>query len=121
MTALLICLAGGLGATCRFAADTWISRRHSGAYPLGTHAVNVLGSFLLGVLAAWASHGGTFPGEIAAICGTGFLGGFTTFSTAMTESVLLAQSGRLRAAVVSTLTMLVTAVLAAAAGWWIGR
>ena len=70
-------LAGSLGAYARFRAGVALNR----AYPWGTLAVNVSGAFALGVLTGGGVHGGALL-----ICGTGFLGAYTTFSTWMVET-----------------------------------
>lgn len=71
MTALLVALGAGLGAATRFAA----AHRLDGRWPSGTLAVNVLGSFLLGIASAAALDGGW-----VALAGTGFCGALTTYS-----------------------------------------
>ncbi len=77
---LVIMLAGGFGACCRYLVDTALKSWFPGS-AWGTVAVNTVGSFLLGVVI------GRGQSEIALIVGTGFCGGFTTFSTAMVENV----------------------------------
>jgi fluoride exporter len=77
---------GALGAIARFLVDGAVSSRLPGDFPLGTLAVNLTGALGLGVLVgAAASHPVTF------ILGTGFAGGYTTFSTWMVESVRLGE------------------------------
>ncbi|MFD1214169.1 fluoride efflux transporter CrcB, partial [Arthrobacter sp. GCM10027362] len=93
MTVLLLALAGGAGAGTRFIVDGLIRSRMHSALPVGTIAINVSGSFLLGLLAGAAMHRG-LPAELQLILGTGFLGGYTTFSTASVETVRLIQAGR---------------------------
>jgi CrcB protein len=117
---LLIALAGGLGAVVRFLADGLVdglARRAS--IPLGTLVINVSGSLLLGLITGWwAAHTGD-PGLRLAL-GTGFLGGYTTFSTASVEAARLALSGRGWAAVAQAAGMVVLGVTAAALGLWLG-
>jgi CrcB protein len=77
---------GALGAIARFRVDAAVSMRLPGDFPLGTLAVNLTGAFGLGLLiGATASHRLTF------ILGTGFAGGYTTFSTWMVESIRLGE------------------------------
>lgn len=71
---LLMALAGGVGAVARWGLDTWLKRRVPALASLAV--INVLGSFLLGLTLAGAGEGAA-----AVVIGTGFLGGFTTFST----------------------------------------
>ncbi|MBN9176718.1 MAG: fluoride efflux transporter CrcB [Microbacterium sp.] len=114
VTALLV--GGGLGAGARYLLDGAIMRGRRAAFPLGILVVNVLGSFLLGLLTGiphlalvWLT-----------ILGTGVLGGFTTFSAVAVETVLLAQRGRRDWAWVNLVGTLVVCVVAAAIGFTIG-
>ncbi|MGM0386582.1 MAG: fluoride efflux transporter FluC [Actinomycetota bacterium] len=117
MIGLLVALAGGLGATARFALDAAITRRNPTRFPLGTLLINVTGSFLLGLLVGWAS--GHTAGDLVAIAGTGFLGGYTTFSTASVEAFRLVRTERRLAAVAHAGGMLIASVLAAGLGLWV--
>lgn len=118
MIGLLVGLAGGLGAGCRFLLDGVISSRVVARLPVATLTINVLGSFLLGVLTGWA--GELYPG-LGRVLGVGFLGGFTTFSTASVELVRLARDERPVAAIVLGAGMLALSLLAAIAGLVLGR
>lgn len=92
MTLLLVALAGGIGSAARFAVDTLLARHNRFRMPLGTLVVNVTGSLALGVLAGWVTHeqvGGVVAADVAAVVGTGFCGGYTTFSTTSVEAVRL--------------------------------
>ncbi|WP_336650523.1 CrcB family protein [Kocuria rosea] len=120
MTALLICLLGGLGAMARFAVDGTVRQRWGATFPAGTVVVNVSGSFLAGLLSG-AALAGVLGGPAASVAVIGFCGGYTTFSTAMADTVRLVRDGRtlravLNAAGTGALTVLaVLAGLAAAA------
>ena len=72
---------GALGAVARFRLDSAVSARLPSDFPLGTLVVNLTGSFALGVLV-----GASVTDRIAFLLGTGFTGGYTTFSTWMVES-----------------------------------
>ena len=90
MTTLLIALCGGAGAVCRFVVDAEIRHRVRGSFPVGTFVINVLGSLLLGILTGAATHhAGWLSPTAKAALGTGFCGGFTTFSTASVETTRL--------------------------------
>jgi len=115
MTTLLMALAGGLGAATRYALDTWLRPRVSDRLPWPTLLINVTGSFALGLLVGLGTDSAWLT-----IAGTGFLGGYTTFSTASVETVQLALGGRHAAAAVNALTMLVAGVAAAACGFALG-
>jgi CrcB protein len=112
-------VAGGVGAGCRFVLDGFVKSRVKLAYPVGTTIINVTGSFLLGLVTGLAlAH--ALPQEWRLILGTGFLGGYTTFSTASLETVRLAQEGRWRASALNAFGMLAGSLLAAALGLWLG-
>lgn len=116
---LALCAAGGDGAALRLVVDGLIKARVRIAYPLGTTVINVTGSFLLGLVTGLAlTH--FLPVEWRLILGTGFLGGYTTFSTASFETVRLAQDGRYVASAINGFGMLAGALLAAGGGLWLG-
>ena len=112
MIALGIALAGGLGATVRFSVDVLVGRRLTN--PGATALVNVTGSFLLGLLV-----GSGAGDDVVAVLGTGFLGGYTTFSTASAQTATLLLERR--PALVHALVVLAACVAAAAAGFTLGR
>jgi fluoride exporter len=115
LTILLLGLAGGLGAGTRFVVDGIVRSKIRTALPVGTIAINVTGSFLLGLVAgAVMVHAA--PVELQAIAGTGFLGGYTTFSTASFETVRLIQSRRTGLALLNGVGTAVAGIGAAAAG-----
>lgn len=115
--ALAVAVAGGLGAATRFVVDGAVRRR----LPMvPTLVVNVTGSFALGVVAGLVLRDAVGPG-LGAVVGTGFLGGYTTFSTASTETVRLLEQRRLVAAVATAVAMLLLSVAACAAGLALGR
>jgi CrcB protein len=123
LTALLVvavAAAGGAGAVARLVLDGLVRSWTRIPYPLGTTVINVTGSFLLGLVTGLAlAHG--LPPEWRAVLGTGFLGGYTTFSTASYETVRLAQQRRYRAALVNGAGMLLLALAAAGLGLWLGQ
>jgi CrcB protein len=115
LTILLLGLAGGLGAGTRFVVDGLVRSKFRTALPLGTMAINITGSFLLGLVAgAVIAHAA--PAELQAIAGTGFLGGYTTFSTASFETVRLIQARRTGLALLNGIGTAAAAIGAAAAG-----
>ncbi|MGJ3188919.1 fluoride efflux transporter CrcB [Paenarthrobacter sp. FR1] len=118
MTVFLLALAGGVGAAVRFIVDGLIRARVKTALPWGTILINVTGSLVLGFLAGLVMRGQA-PESLLLIVGTGFLGGYTTFSTASLETIRLVQSGRTRVALVNGLGTMAASVLAAASGVWI--
>ncbi len=105
----------------RFVLDAEVRRRVRGAFPVGTFVINVLGSLLLGILTgALTHHAGWLSPTAKAALGTGFCGGFTTFSTASVETARLwlstgkAQGSRY--AVATAVVSLLAALLGLAIG-----
>ena len=108
----LLGLAGGLGAATRFAFAEWATKRWQASFPLATLLINVTGAFALGLLTTAAST----SAETRLLLGTGFLGGYTTFSTLSYDSHSLFRSGQTRAAWLNMLGSVALAVVAAALG-----
>lgn len=116
MTPLLMAVAGGLGAGSRYSLDAWLRPRVSARLPWSTHLINLSGSLLLGLIVGLGADDTWHT-----IAGTGFLGGYTTFSTASVESVHLALDRRYGAATVNAIGMLVLSIAAASLGYALGR
>ncbi len=94
-----------------------MSARLPGDFPIGTFVVNLTGSFALGVLV-----GASVAERVAFLLGTGFMGGYTTFSTWMVESVRLGEVGEPRAAPAEPVAVDAGRVRVAAAGFaWARR
>jgi len=115
MTVFLIAVLGGIGAATRFVVDGSVRARWSRVFPLATLVVNVTGSFLIGLLAGAHLYHGLGPTWLA-VGATGFCGGYTTFSTAMVETVRLVQAGELRRATANALGSVLLCLGAAALG-----
>lgn len=116
--AVLVGLAGGLGAAARFVLDGVINKAFRRPTPVGTVVINLTGSLLLGLLAGLLSAG--LPDRLHLVLGTGFLGGYTTFSTACYDVVALLRRRRYRAAIRIGFATMVMATLAAFLGFWMG-
>lgn len=115
---VLVAVSGGLGAVARFALDGAIRHRTSGAFPFGTVIINLTGSLLLGLLAGLVSGG--LPADLQTVLGTGFLGGYTTFSTASVETVRLLMERRYAAAIGNGIGTVVLATMLALLGFLLG-
>ena len=114
MTVLLVLLGGIVGAPVRYLTDVTVQRLHGTTFPWGTWTVNVVGSFVLGLVAAAA------PDWLVTLAGTGFCGALTTFSTFGYETVRLAEEGELSAAATNVVGSVAAGLAAAALGWWLG-
>jgi CrcB protein len=109
VTALLVALGAAIGAPLRFATASWLD---SDRFPAGTWLVNVVGSFLLGLLG-----GAAVDGDWLALLGTGFCGGFTTYSAFAVQTY---RRHALAGAVYAVATI-VAAIAACAVGFVTGQ
>ena len=87
---LWICLGGAIGTGARYLLSGWLLRITGSGFPYGTLAVNVIGSFLLGLLMETALAT-DFPPTLRLALTTGVMGGFTTYSTFNYETLQLFQ------------------------------
>lgn len=112
MIVLAAIAAGAIGAPSRYLLERAAGTRVGHRFPWGTLLVNVSGSLALGVLVGLVLHHGLDP-DLRTVAGTGFLGGYTTFSTYAYETVRL---GPTRRAVTYAVVSTVAGIGAAAAG-----
>ena len=89
---VLVFLGGGLGSVLRYAVGKWLNTSSSG-FPYGTFAANIAGSFLIGIILAYAAKNESLNQQQTLFLATGFCGGFTTFSTFAYENQLFLKSG----------------------------
>lgn len=115
MIVLALAIAGALGAVARFALDSVVRTKLHGAFPWATVAINISGSLLLGFVAGLVLFDGA-SSDLQTVVGTGFCGGYTTFSTASVETVRLMQQGRRLSALANAVATLVLSVGACAVG-----
>ncbi|MFZ1361785.1 MAG: fluoride efflux transporter CrcB [Candidatus Nanopelagicales bacterium] len=112
LLALLVAVAGGLGAIARYYIDTSFPESIREKFPIGILVVNISGSFTLGLVTGSATHLGVW----ATILGVGFLGGYTTFSTASLDTVTMLMERRVAPALVNSVGMAILCVIAAILG-----
>jgi fluoride exporter len=110
-----IAVAGALGAVARYLVDAFVIRRAIRGLPAATLAINISGSFVLGGLTGLALYHG-LPATPKLILGTGFCGGYTTFSTFAYEVVRLGEQREHRAAALTLGLSIVVPALAAGLG-----
>jgi CrcB protein len=111
-TALLVMLGAAVGAPLRYLTDRAVQARHDSVFPWGTFTVNVVGSFIFGVLLQGVVVGAV-SGSVNALLSTGLCGGLTTYSTFGYETVKLFQE-RVRVYAVLNVVASIVAGLGAA-------
>ncbi|HET7027740.1 MAG TPA: fluoride efflux transporter CrcB [Candidatus Limnocylindrales bacterium] len=121
MTLLLVGLGGFLGAATRYLVDGWVSAATGGTFPWGTLAINLSGSFILGVLFGIATERAILPADVRPAVMIGFIGAYTTFSTWMLESARLIEDGALAAALLNVGGSVVLGIVAVFLGLAVGR
>ena len=121
MPLILIGLGGFAGAISRYLVDGFVSERTGAGFPWGTLAVNLSGSFVLGLLFAMTAERAILPADIRGPVMIGFIGAYTTFSTYMLESWSLVESGSYGPAIANLAGSVVIGLMAVAAGLAVGR
>jgi CrcB protein len=111
-----VACVGGCGALARFLLDGAIGSRLGGEFPWGTFAINVTGSFVLGLLVGAAVAGNTLV-----VAGTATIGSYTTFSTWMFETHRLGEDDDRFVLAANVLGTLAAGLAAAYLGREIGR
>jgi fluoride exporter len=116
---LLVCLAGGLGSGLRYVLVGWATRMFGGAWPYGVFIVNVIGSFLLGLVAMVAVT--KLGPSTRAIVGAGFLGGLTTYSAFNQDTITFLEKKMYAHAAGYVAVMLVACLAAGGCGVALAR
>lgn len=111
-----VALGGALGASGRFWLSAWLNELNRSTFPLGTFAVNSIGSFLFGVLFVIIMSSTTLKEPMRLLVLVGFMGAFTTFSTFSFETVRLIQEQQAMMAAINVISN----CLVCFAGVWIG-
>ncbi len=93
MQLLYIGIFGGFGCVARYLASGWTYQLLGRNLPYGTLVVNIVGSFLLGLLMTFGVRSTFLSPEVRLGLGVGFMGGFTTFSTFSYETLRLLEDG----------------------------
>lgn len=118
-TLIQVALGGAIGAVCRYLTGVAAVRIMGHGFPWGTIVVNVVGSFLMGVLVVvLAKKGGT---HMAPLLTVGLLGGFTTFSSFSLDVLTIYEQGQVGLAAGYALASVLLSLGAIVAGLWITR
>jgi fluoride exporter len=113
--ALAVSVAAAVGAALRYLIDQVVQHQHDQTFPWGTFVINVSGSLLLGLLTGLALHHG-LPAVAVTVLGVGLLGGYTTWSTYLWETLALAETGTMGEAALNLVGSLVVGFAAAGVG-----
>ncbi len=121
MKILYIGLFGGLGCIARYLLTIWTQQLAGREFPYGTVLVNVMGSFLLGLLLTVGVRQFPVSPDMRLGLAVGFLGGFTTFSTFSYQTLILLEEGSHWPAVANVLFNVSLSLVGAFAGVLVGR
>ena len=116
MRVLWISVGGAVGTAARYLLSGWLLRALGPAFPYGTLAVNVIGSFLLGAIMHVGLNTTLLSPGGRLVLGTGVMGGFTTYSTFNYETLQYLQEGAWGLAGLNVFATLVTCLIAGALG-----
>lgn len=114
---ILVGVGGGLGAMARYLLSRWVQTQAGPAFPLGTLAVNLIGCLVIGVLSQLADARNAFTPQSRAFFFAGILGGFTTFSSFASETLILSRADQHLLAVLNVLLHIALGLAAV----WLGR
>ena len=118
---LSIAVGGALGALSRYWLTTAVETLSPGRLPLGTFTVNVLGSFLIGVIFVLIAEKAVVGEQWRPLLTVGFLGSMTTFSTFSLEALTLLQQGYYSTAFTYLLSSILVCLAAAFGGMMLAR
>jgi CrcB protein len=115
--ALLVCLAGAIGTGARWWASGAALRVFGPGFPYGTLIVNVVGSFVLAAIMHLGLRTQLIGPDARLVLGTGFCGGFTTYSTFNYETMKAIQDGAWATAAANVVVTVVVCLAAGVVGW----
>jgi len=115
---VLVGVGGFIGSVFRYGVSGLLQRLGNGiGFPVGTFTVNILGALLIGLFSELAEMRGAFSPEMRAFLFVGVLGGFTTFSTFVNETLNLWRDGQVVWACVNVCGQVIVGLVAV----WLGR
>jgi len=118
IVALLVGLAGGVGASTRYVVEVGVTGRVGSRWPWGTGVVNVVASAILGLVTGLVTE--RSGSDLALIVGTGFCGGFSTWSAVTWEVLVLGRRSTARG-IVYAVAAPAASIAAAVLGLVVGR
>jgi len=117
---LWICLGGALGTGCRYLVGLWAAHALGTGFPYGTLMVNVVGSFLISIVMYLSVDAGAISPPVRMFLTTGFMGGFTTYSSFNYETLKLFHSGGYALAAVNVFVTMLACGTAGLLGLFVG-
>ena len=121
MTLFFLAVGGAFGAVSRYLVQGWVQDFTGGRFPWGTFAVNITGSFMLGLVFALAMDRSVLSPEVRVPLMVGFIGSYTTFSTLMLESWVLVEEGDVLRMLANLAGSVIIGMIAVVAGLALGR
>lgn len=121
MSYVIVFLGGGLGAMLRHGVNVLAGRAFGGGFPLGTFTVNITGSLIMGLLAAYFAFKGDATQHWRLFMTTGILGGYTTFSAFSLDAALLYERGEIGLAALYVIASVVLSIAGLFAGLYLVR
>jgi len=113
---LIVFLGGGLGAALRHGINIAVARLLGTAFPYGTLLINITGSFIMGLVAAYFAFRGDASQHWRLFLTTGILGGYTTFSAFSLDAALLYERGEIGIAALYVIASVVLSIVGLFAG-----
>lgn len=117
----IVALGGALGSGMRHLVNLAALRLFGPTFPWGTLAVNIAGSFIMGLFVELLARRFGGSAELRLFIATGILGGFTTFSAFSLDVAVLYERGAVAPAAFYVAASIVVAVLALFLGMWLGK
>ena len=114
---LLVGLGGFIGSVARFLVSKLNLSWHFFSIPMGTLTVNVLGSFIIGILVGISVKSDLISTDLRLFLMVGFCGGFTTFSSFSSENLMLLQNGQVVTMLIYTALSILLGFLAVYLGY----
>jgi len=120
-TLFIVGLGGFVGSALRFLSIRFVDSKLNAIFPFGTLTVNIVGSFLLGLVYILATRKAGISENARLFLGVGFCGGFTTFSAFAMENFSLIEQKLIGTSLLYIIISVIMGILALAAGIWASR